>query len=125
METIIFPKTRFGIATLLSGQNLTTENHPSDIVVISCLPIFILWTWINLLPLVISNQQGTQSVLEDKVTKPWRPIAAGRLSIEKARLFRFGSYGIANIISSRVGCLSECLSLVMEGWIYNAMKGAN
>ena len=125
IKTIIIPKTLFGIATLLSGRNLTKDDRPKIRTVIGCVPLIILWTWINLLPLDINNQRGAGSILEDKANKPWRPIAAGRLTVKKAQTLMFGAYAIAIVVSHYLGCSLECITIILAGWVYNVLEGAN
>lgn len=125
IKTIIIPKILFGIATLLSGRNLTNDNCPAISVVIRCIPLIMLWTWLNLLPLDVNNQRGAESILEDKANKPWRPIAAGRLTAKEAQILMFGAYAIALYVSPYLGCSLECIAIILAGWVYNVMEGAN
>ena len=125
IKTIIIPKVLFGVATLLSGRNLTINSRPTISTVIRCIPLIMLWTWINLLPLDISNQRSAESILEDKANKPWRPIAAGRLTAQEARVLMFGAYAVAIFVSLRLGCPLECVAIMLLGWVYNVMEGGN
>ena len=125
IKTIIIPKALFGIATLLSGRNLTKDDRPEISTVLGSIPLAILWTWINLLALDINNQRGAESILEDKANKPWRPIAAGRLTANEARVLMFGAYAIAVFVSLHLGGSLECIAIIMGGWVYNVMEGAN
>lgn len=65
IKIIIKPKALFGIAALVSGRNLTKDERPEIRIVINCVPLIILRTWINLLPLDINNQRSPESILED------------------------------------------------------------
>jgi len=125
LKTIIIPKTLFGIVTLLSGRSLMKDPRPKTTTTISCIPFIILWNWLNLLPLDMSNQHDVKSTIEDKVNKPWRPIPAGRLTVEETRSIMFGTYVVAIFASLYLGGFFECLALIVEGWIYNVLEGAN
>ncbi|KAL8947806.1 MAG: hypothetical protein Q9222_005954 [Ikaeria aurantiellina] len=125
LKTIILPKTFFGVATLCSGQGLTKNAQPEATQILSVIPSIIIWTWINLLPLTISNQLDTKSIKEDSMNKPWRPIAAGRLSLKEARTLMVCSYAVAIFYSLRIGGLWESVALIVEGLIYNGLDAAN
>lgn len=125
LKTIVVPKTLFGIVTLLSGRSLMKDPRPKTTTIIGCIPFIILWNWLNLLPLDMSNQHDVKSTIEDKVNKPWRPIPAGRLTVEETRALMFGSYVVAMLASLYLGGFSECVALIVEGWIYNVLEGAN
>lgn len=125
LKTIVIPKTLFGIVTLLSGRSLMENPRPTSSRIVGCIPFIILWNWLNLLPLDMSNQYDVESIAEDKVNKPWRPIPAGRLTVEQTRALILGSYIIAMLASLYLGGFSECVALIVEGWMYNMLEGAN
>jgi len=125
LKTIVVPKTLFGIVTLLSGRSMMKDPRPKTSTIIGCIPFIILWNWLNLLPLDMSNQHDVKSTIEDKVNKPWRPIPAGRLTVQETRALMFGSYVVAMFASLYLGGFSECVALIVEGWIYNVLEGAN
>ncbi len=73
----------------------------------------------------MNNEHRQADVEEDKKNKPWRPIPAGRLSVEETRSFMLASYVVAILGSAYLGGLPECLALIVQGWIYNELGGAN
>lgn len=125
LKTIVIPKTAFGVITLLSGPILTASPRPGWLTVVRCLPMILMWTWLNLLPLAMNNEHRQDDVEEDKKNKPWRPIPAGRLSIEETKYLMLASYVAAILESACFGALPECLALVVQGWIYNELGAAN
>ena len=125
LKTIVIPKTAFGTITLLSGTVLTKSPRPAWLPIVRCLPWVMMWTWLNLLPLAMNNQHREADVEEDKKNKPWRPIPAGRLSIEETKHLVLASYVAAILGSAYLGALPECLALIVQGWIYNELGAAN
>ena len=125
LKTIVVPKSLFAIITLLSGQTLTTSDKPQSKTILLSAPLVVVWTWLNLLPLDMSNQSDRNSSVEDKENKPWRPIPAGRLTVDETRWLTFLTYMIAILASIYMGGLAECFALIVEGWIYNEFGGAN
>lgn len=85
----------------------------------------MIWTWLNLLPLDMNNEHREDDIEEDKINKPWRPIPAGRLSIEETKSLMLASYIAAILGSVYLGGLPECLALIVQGWIYNELGAAN
>ncbi|KAJ7607407.1 UbiA prenyltransferase family [Roridomyces roridus] len=47
----------------------------------------ILWTWVHLLQVDVSNQY--KSIAEDLANRPWRPLPSGRISQRSATILRF------------------------------------
>ena len=125
LKTIVIPKSFFAIITLLSGQSLTTSDKPHFKTILLSAPFIVAWIWLNLLPLDMSNQCDRDSSIEDKENKPWRPIPAGRLTIDETRWLTYLTYTAAILASIYMGGLAECLALIVEGWIYNQLGGAN
>ncbi|CAF9911456.1 MAG: hypothetical protein ALECFALPRED_007327 [Alectoria fallacina] len=125
LKTILVPKTAFGIITLLSGPVLTKSSWPGWLTIFRCLPLIMMWIWLNLLPLDMNNEHREDDVQEDKNNKPWRPIPAGRLSIEETKRLMLAGYIAAMLGSAYLGALPECLALIVQGWIYNELGAAN
>ena len=125
LKTIVIPKAAFGIITILSGSTLTQSPRPGWLTCVRCLPPVMIWTWFNLLPLAMNNQHRQGDVQEDTKNKPWRPIPAGRLSVEETKFFMVVSYVVSVLGSIYLGGTAECLALVAQGWIYNELGAAN
>ena len=86
MKTIVVPSTAFAILTTLSGPSLTTSSAaPALPALILRLPLTFAWIWLTLLLVDIANQRHPDSVLEDSLNKPWRPLPSKRLSTSEAR----------------------------------------
>lgn len=122
LKTIVVPKTVFGILNAVSaplygiatGESVTTFR-----VVLGS-----FWIWINLLPFVIDNQRRPESILEDKLNKPWRPMPSGRMTEDEARRLIFILYPIAFVISIYIGGARSSAALMLLGYWYNNHGGA-
>lgn len=125
LKTIVLPKSAFGIITLLSGQNLMNVTRPPCATICFCLPLVLVWNWLNLLPLAMNNQYTKESAAEDRENKPWRPIPAGRVTMQETRYLMFIGYAVAFLSSLILGGTVECVALILQGWIYNQLEGAN
>lgn len=125
LKTILLPKSAFGIITLLSGQNLMKGSRPPYATICFCLPLVLVWNWVNLLPLAMNNQYSKESTEEDRENKPWRPIPARRVTMQETRYLMFICYAVAFSSSLVLGGTAECVALILQGWIYNHLEGAN
>lgn len=125
LKTIVLPQSAFGIITLLSGQNLMKSSRPPYATICFSLPLVIVWNWLNLLPVAMSNQYSPESAEEDRENKPWRPIPAGRVTMQQTRYLMFISYAVAFSSSLILGGTAECIALMLQGWFYNRLEGAN
>ena len=123
LKSILLPSTAFG---LLHGIALCLEkqNHPPS-QILARTSLILLWVWTNLLPLDISNQILPTSIAEDALNKPWRNLPSQRLSRERARKWMLAFYMLAVITSSLLSTLPQCLSLILLGYWYNHLHGAD
>lgn len=73
----------------------------------------------------MNNQYGQDDLEEDRKNKPWRPVPAGRLTIDETKRLMLASYVAAILASAYLGSLPECLAIILQGWIYNEFGAAN
>lgn len=85
----------------------------------------ILWLWFNLVSFDLANQRLEDSVQEDTINKPWRPIPAKRLGREEARYLLMLVIAFTLCFSSLVGGLRETLIMVTLNWFHNDLNGGD
>lgn len=84
----------------------------------------LFWIWLHLLVENISNQRLPDSIIEDRLNKPWRPLVAGHLTPSEANsLLRFCVL-LAIITSTILRTLSASTALMVFIWLYNDMGGS-
>lgn len=125
LKSIVIPETAFGIFSALSGPVLTTNSSPQVHVVLSRLPLVILWTWLNVLIFDLANQRLTSSVLEDSINKPWRPLPSGRMTVSQARRFLLTILPAIFLVTLYLGGLEETVAMMVLTWMYNDLGGAD
>jgi len=91
----------------------------------SRVPLVLLWVWINLLPFAIDNQRQPLAILEDGINKPWRPLPSKRCTPAEARAFMLIGYPLALCLSYYTGNMKQCVSLMILGYWYNDLGGAD
>ncbi|KAI0177364.1 hypothetical protein BJ166DRAFT_506809 [Pestalotiopsis sp. NC0098] len=130
IKTIIVPSLLFALFTAPGLPSLGVPAHlVSEAVsvskLVSAIPRVLFWVWINLLPFNIDNQRQQDSILEDKINKPWRTLASGRMKPTQARNIMMCLYPVALLTSLRVGGTEQCVSLMALGFWYNDLRGAD
>jgi hypothetical protein len=93
--------------------------------ILSRTPFIILWNWLNLLVFNIANQRLPDSIIEDKINKPWRPMPSCRLSADEARQLLLLVLPCSLTLISYIGALDDALLMVTLTWMYNDLGGAD
>jgi 4-hydroxybenzoate polyprenyltransferase len=121
---VLWPQTIFAISFVLNpslngGVSLT----PYEIL--HRLPSAIMWIWLQLLALDLSNQRRADSVAEDKLNKPWRPIPSGRLEQRHAQYLLLLVIPVSYALSLHaLGAEAETVTLFVLNWVYNDLDAA-
>ncbi|TRX88162.1 hypothetical protein FHL15_010960 [Xylaria flabelliformis] len=124
--SVLFPQTLFALFSMLSNRfTVVSSRIEPQFPIYSRIVRVVLWIWLQLLVLDLANQRLPDSVSEDKVNKPWRPITSGRITVEGARQLLLVSIIIALAVSHYLGATSEALLIFTENWMYNDLGLAN
>lgn len=121
--TFVFPGTLFGIFASLSGPLLTENATPDFLEIMTRLPQVMLWGWLSLLVFCLDNQRGPDSVVEDGINKPWRPLPAGRISAAQTRRLLRLALPVVLILNYHLGAWEETVLLFSLTWMYNDLGG--
>ncbi|KAI0182725.1 UbiA prenyltransferase family-domain-containing protein [Xylaria flabelliformis] len=124
--SVLYPQTLFALFSMLSNRfTVVSSQIEPQLPIYSRIFRVVLWIWLQLLVLDLSNQRLPDSVSEDKLNKPWRPITSGRITVEGARRLLLMSIIITLAVSHYLGVTSEALLLFTENWMYNDLGLAN
>lgn len=123
--TMILPETAFGVFSALSGITLTTNPNPRFLDVFSRLPQVILWIWLTTLAFNIANQRLSNSVLEDSINKPWRPMPSRRLTDTEARRLLIATIFTGLVCGLYFGVHEQTLGILILTWVYNDLQGGD
>ncbi|KAK7993056.1 UbiA prenyltransferase [Apiospora saccharicola] len=138
--TFVLPNTAFGTFGALSSSLLTTVPPSSSSsssssststddyrrLVLLRLPATILFNWSNLLIFDLANQRLPDSVAEDALNKPWRPIPRGLLTSTQMRRCMLLAIPLVlgvNHFWLHVG--TETSLLFVLTWLYNDLQGGD
>lgn len=125
LVSIIYPETTFGIFSALSGPLLTTNQSPRLFSTLLRLPHVLIWVWLNLLVFCIANQRLPESIQEDVINKPWRPLPAKRLTPPQARRLLLVAIPMVCLAAQYLGGADETVVLIVLAWIYNDLGAAD
>lgn len=87
-------------------------------------PAMLFWSWINLLLFNLHNQRHPESIQEDSINKPWRPLPAKRLTPLEATKLMYAVYPVVILSSAYFGGLGPCLVEAFSCLWYNEWRGA-
>jgi 4-hydroxybenzoate polyprenyltransferase len=73
----------------------------------------------------IANQRLENSVLEDAINKPYRPLPSKRISADEARYLLLILIPAGLAISTALGGLKETVAMLVLTWMYNDLGGAD
>jgi 4-hydroxybenzoate polyprenyltransferase len=123
LDTVI-PGTAFGLASSISGPLLDLPNQ--DVFTITQrLPAVWIWLWLMILQFCLQNQRHTNSVEEDLINKPWRPIPAKRISQKNALWLLLCTYALNTVVSWYLDVLPIYVAWTVLGTAYNDLGGGD
>ena len=124
LKTVVFPQIAFALFNTLSGRVLSTSTTLNISEISSRVVWGVVWIWINLLFEVIANQRLSDSITEDAINKPWRPIPSRRLDSDEARRLLIAVVPCAFLVSWLLGVTTSSIGLMALTWLYNDLGGA-
>lgn len=125
LKTIVFPQTIFGLVVALSGPPLTTNTQTEPFELLENMPKVTVWIWLNLLNEAISNQRLPDSIIEDSINKPWRPMPSKRLTTKGARQLNLLTIPVIMAMSLLFRSYEAAVALIILSHMYNELHGAN
>lgn len=123
LDTVI-PGTAFGVLAALSGPTLDLPIQ-EPLAILSRVPHTSLWLWLVILQFCVQNQRSSDSVAEDSINKPWRPIPSGRMTSAQADKLLMVTHVLAAALSYHLNVLPIFLVYVCLITAYNDYGGGN
>ncbi|TQN65574.1 Fumagillin beta-trans-bergamotene synthase [Colletotrichum shisoi] len=126
IKTVLAPQIIFILSAVLCREPLTEGHGQTALEVARRLPLAVFWIWLHLVVCGISNQRLESSIIEDELNKPWRPLAAKRLTAGQAQRLLLAAVPLAVGVSAALGCgLLPTLSMTTLLWMYNDLDGSS
>ena len=128
--TFVFPNTIFGVCLALAGMPFVSvsgeSSTPAWVAILSRIPLVVCFNWTNLLIFDLANQRLWESVLEDRLNKPWRSIPSGRMTRTEVR--QALQLVIPIVLATNhyyLGVGSETACIIVGCWVYNDLKASD
>ena len=119
------PNTSFGILSALAGSFLLHGQPPTSLQILQRLPLVVLFNWANVFIFELANQRSPESIKEDSVNKPWRPIPSGSVTAEQARKTLLAAVPIVMTINYVLGVWEAGVPIHILTWLYNDLRGGD
>jgi 4-hydroxybenzoate polyprenyltransferase len=124
--TFVVPNSVFGLGSALSGSCLASPQATTWASLIPRIPWVLLFNWTNLLIFDLANQRLPESVKEDSLNKPWRPIPSGRLTSTQVRRGMLFAIPLVLLFNHYIlGTGVETALLYGLTWLYNDLGGGD
>ncbi|EPE26890.1 hypothetical protein GLAREA_02804 [Glarea lozoyensis ATCC 20868] len=126
--TFAVPNSAFGIfgafaSTKLICNDLSTI--PSALDILKRLPLVLAFNVGNLLVFDLANQRSPQSVVEDRINKPWRPIPRGKITCDQTRRLMLVVVPITLALNYYLGAWNQGIAIHILTWLYNDLGGGD
>ncbi|KAI0020247.1 UbiA prenyltransferase family-domain-containing protein [Xylariomycetidae sp. FL0641] len=121
-KTVIIPQATFALA---AATYMIRVGQRSVTLALFRAPYMLGWMWLHLLVEDITNQRLEDSVKEDALNKPWRPLPAGRITTREAEAALRVLVPLSVSISYCSGVFLPSVTLMMLIWLYNDLKGSD
>lgn len=125
--TFVLPNTAFGLLAALAAPLLTECVWRPTIwsLLIRGTPRILLFNAGNLLVFDLANQRLPESVHEDSLNKPWRPLPRGCISPMQVKWLLLGAVPAVLAVSSTLGVGVESGLILLLTWMYNDLRGGD
>jgi len=126
-KPLVYPMTMTGLLNLSAGPtlNVYTFDKTSVTSLLAQLPLVLFWVWFNFLVFCIGNQRRPESIEEDALNKPWRPIPSRRLTSAQATTLFWALHVAVVALGVWLGTTPLTLALLLLGWMYNDWEGGS
>lgn len=96
--------------------------QPSRSEVFQRLLINIAYNWSNVLSFGFANRQASESIAEDRINKPWRPIPTGRITSDQTRRVILILTPLTLRFNYCLGVWEQGMLIHIATWLYNNLR---
>ncbi|KAI0413546.1 UbiA prenyltransferase family [Xylaria grammica] len=93
--------------------------------ILAATPFMLLWSCCNIFLFCLHNQKHPDTIAEDKLNKPWRPMATGRLTPAQATRILYLMHPLCFLVALSFGGFTPYVVLTLFHLWYNELGGAS
>jgi len=124
--TFVLPNSGFGVLAALAAPVLTSRPEPLPPVNLLLRGLqVVLFNWANVLVFDLANQRLPESIVEDQLNKPWRPLLTKQINPGSTRRLMLAAIPAVLFISALLGVGTESSFILILTWLYNDLRGGD
>ncbi|KAI3317988.1 UbiA prenyltransferase family-domain-containing protein [Xylariaceae sp. AK1471] len=126
-DTFVIPNTTFGVLGAFAASVLTEgfQQPPTTLEILWRFPLVLAFNWYSVLIFDLANQRSPESVEEDLLNKPWRPIPTGKVSPTEARRCLLVAIPLVLLFNYLLGVWRQGFLILILTWMYNDIHGGD
>ncbi|KAI1154622.1 UbiA prenyltransferase family-domain-containing protein [Nemania diffusa] len=126
-DTFVIPNTAFGVLGAFAASMLTEglQRPPTALETFWRFPLVLAFNWYSVFIFDLSNQRSSESIEEDLINKPWRPIPTGKVSATEARRILLLAIPLVLLFNYLLGVWRQGLFILILTWMYNDIRGGD
>lgn len=125
--TFVVPNTAFGVLAALAATPLVNTSGPPAtwLSVLQNFPAVLFFNWWHTLIFDLSHQWAPQSVAEDSINKPWRPIPKGKITGDQTRRLILAIIPVSLGLNYYMNVWDQGVLIHVITWMYNELGGCD
>ncbi|KAI0434338.1 UbiA prenyltransferase family-domain-containing protein [Xylaria sp. FL1042] len=126
-DTFVIPNTAFGILGAFAASVLVEgyQQPPTALEILWRFPLALAFNWYSVFIFDLSNQRSAESIQEDLINKPWRPIPTGKVTAAEARRVLLIAIPLVLLFNYMLGVWRQGLFILILTWMYNDIRGSD
>ncbi|GAW17082.1 hypothetical protein ANO14919_065320 [Xylariales sp. No.14919] len=126
-DTFVIPNTAFGVLGAFAASVLVEgfQQTPTALEILWRFPLVLAFNWYSVFIFDLANQRSPESIQEDLINKPWRPIPTGKVTATEARRVLLVAIPLVLLFNYLLGVWRQGLFILILTWMYNDIRGGD
>ncbi|KAF2973356.1 hypothetical protein GQX73_g212 [Xylaria multiplex] len=126
-DTFVIPNTAFGVLGAFAASVLVEgfEQIPTALEILWRFPLVLAFNWYSVFIFDLANQRSPESIEEDRINKPWRPIPTEKVTSKEARRVLLAAIPLVLLFNYLLGVWRQGFFILILTWMYNDIRGGD
>ncbi|KAK5628653.1 hypothetical protein RRF57_004368 [Xylaria bambusicola] len=126
-DTFVIPNTAFGVLGAFAASILVEgyQKPPTALEILWRFPLALAFNWYSVFIFDLANQRSPESIQEDLINKPWRPIPTGKVTATEARRILLVAIPLVLLFNYMLGVWRQGFIILILTWMYNDIRGSD